>query len=284
MGSERMATGAGGALAAAGGGFQGDLRLVWAGRDRALDALLGCDVLVGIDRPDLLELRVLDGGAAAAVEGAALESMPRPGEALRLELGPLVVFAGVVESLALEAEAEGFPELVLRACAAFHFERRAASRVEEYEDESLGDIAHGIALDLGLEPAIGCRPARVRGARRSGDPLQFLRVLGVRHGVDLAVSRGRLHFREDLGAGMGCEDVPARGPLAAWRFELERHGRRRARLEWQGFDARLRPLDLAALAGFGAAGDGRYLLERCLWRLDASGWRTRWELRRCPDA
>jgi hypothetical protein len=252
------------------------LRMVFGGRARTPVGVLGCDVLLAIDRPDLLELRLLD-RAPRFTDGA--EALPAPGTPLRVVLGDEEVFHGVVERVTLAAEADADAAVAIAACAPWQLLRRRRRRPPPAR-ASLRELAWGVALDLGLEPPPECPDVPAGVAPAAGDPLAALARTAREHGLRLAVSSGRLHLGRGLpGPTRRHRVTPA---AAITRLEVERRlgdpgEEREARLGLAGL-ALPRPLDAVALAGFGAERDAWYRVVRCHLALRRTGWETRLEM------
>ncbi len=245
------------------------ITLRWHDREVVPVALLECRILLGIDRPDLAVVRLVDrepyfsGGESV---------LPRPGDPIVVSSPVEDLFRGIVETLRFEEEAGLEPAVAIEACAAYQA-LREGRRERRHVDVSLGELASRIALDLGLEPHIECRPRRLPEVRVEGDPLKLLRRLAVEHRVSLSVCGGRLYLGERP-ALSGRRHVVRRGdPLTSLSVEHASGARRQASLSFRG-RAAPRPLDAIALDGFGDDRDGLYRVERCRLDLEPSGWRT----------
>lgn len=262
-----------------------DLRLLFHGSEHAPRAVLACDVLLGIDRPDLFEIRLVD---RQPYFSRGEDSLPGPDEPIRVSCRDRVLFQGVVERVAFEDAVGVASAVVVTACSAYHFRRGRGlerSRVPApmqrragREETSLRDLAWRIALDLGLEPHIECPDIVLPEVSLKGDPLRTLRRVAEDHGLELAVHGGELLL---------CGELPARGHA---RISSGRHGVtalevahlrgrrcRRARVLMPGLSTP-RPLQTVTLAGFGAARDGRFRVSRCVCGLGPAGWLTQLEM------
>lgn len=254
------------------------LCLAWQGVSRALTDVLECHVRLAGDRPDMLELRLLDRGLPTAADRAAgAVELPRPGVTVRLSAGGQLLYLGEVERRVFEEDGR-LAAVTLAACSSYHFLRQDVGDAV-YRNASAAEVARCIALELGLEAStdVAADAVELPSVRRRGDPLRFLRDLARELDLALAVGAGRLHLRGGWSGVGRHHSLSPRNAVSAVSVEEGREGQRRATVVAVGLSP-VRPLDTVALAGFGAGRDGRYRALRCRLHHGAPGWRTEMEL------
>lgn len=154
----------------------------------------------GEDGLSTLELRLENvasdtrGGAELAFEDeAALEL----GDSLAVycgdETAPTEIFRGTVSGLEAEFPEDGSPRIVVLAEDTLQ-QARMTRRTRTYDNQSIADIARGIARDLGLTPQISGYADRIgTQVQLNESDLAFLRRLLARHDGDVQVVGGELH-------------------------------------------------------------------------------------------
>jgi len=249
-------------------------------------AIRRADVFTAVDRPDRLELELVDSDIGAGRHGDAgagrhdtqrsLEELGggplRPGRALEFWIGSRRLFSGRVERCGFRLDRQGGRWL---SVAYTDYESRRSHLADDtYYQLTDAEIAARIAVELGLEPRV--EPTREVYARveRHGDPLRFLRERARRIGFELAVTPTDLIFASDVPSRAGA---PRRVDRNANLIELdvEEHGPlgRGGGLALAG-DASWQPLVEFDLSGFGRAWDARYRTVRCRHYISESGYRS----------
>jgi hypothetical protein len=230
--------------------------------------VVSADAFLAVDRPDRLELEVLDPG------GGRAELLPR--SQVDFWLGERRLFSGVLERSGMRRDRHG-GRLSLVAYAPYEMRRRrmASDRYcDRYYQMSDAEIAARIARELGLVARVEATREVHRRIERRGDPLRFLRQRALEEGCELGVSGGALYFVRRLSRLAGAGRVLRLGEGVVG-FEVEDRGERgtRGEVEIQG-DPGWQPLLGLDLRGAGPPWDGAYLVIRCRHQLDGSGYVT----------
>lgn len=228
------------------------------------------DVSVAADRPDRLELEVVDGDdeGIEARGGAPLG----PGRPVEVFLNDSPLFSGRVDRCGLRCDPLGRRWLVV---AYAEYERfRVEASPATYFQTTDSEIATRIAAELGLRPRVERTLEVFPRLERREDPLRFLRRRARDIGFEFAVAEGELHFASTvpLSDDRAPLRVDCRSDLLALDVEDRGLLGRGGSLRVSG-DPAWRPLVSFDVDGYGPAWDARYRVVRCRHYLSGSGYR-----------
>lgn len=242
------------------------LHLTCDGESLDLASLVSCEALLATDRPDRLELS-LRASAALTHEG-----LPAPGRIVSLQLPCGRPIRAAVERVVYR-EAAGEPGTVSLVASSEYHQWRDRVQTRRFAQVRPGEVAHRLAVEMGLHPVIEDVPVVLPSVEFDGDPLRFLRRFSEAHGLGLAVTDGTLYCLRSL-QEVGDEHVlHCDGKAVRIAVEHDPSHRRLAVVSLAEL-VPCRPLDLVLLRGHGPRLEGEYRVLRSELCLGPEGWRS----------
>ncbi len=146
-------------------------------------------------------LSLEDGSAGLAFDAGSSVALGAAVEVLLGSDAPVVLFAGRVSGIAIEAGLGAPPGITVRAEDAL-MRARLARRTQVYEDLSLADLAQRIGSDLGLTVEVDDVPSvTALWAQFNESDLAFLRRVLARHDCTLSMHGTELRVGRRIAAG-----------------------------------------------------------------------------------